>query len=119
MRDWRVTLELVLLAFVAGWLCKWAHGYTGPQTRWDLLVIGFGVGIPLAIGLVSDRRRRELILRRPPQWLRDLVGRLEREGMPRVAVTCDCSCGAPCPQGRVGSETRCTIWKAGNSPERA
>lgn len=26
-------------------------------------------------------------------------------------VTCDCSCANPCPQGKAGSEARCTVWK--------
>lgn len=26
-----------------------------------------------------------------------------------VAVSCDCDCGTPCPQGKYGSASRCTI----------
>ena len=25
-------------------------------------------------------------------------------------IRCDCSCAMPCPQGKTGSSTRCTIW---------
>src|SRR5882672_7721895 len=25
-------------------------------------------------------------------------------------VMCDCNCGDPCPQGRVGTTSRCVIW---------
>jgi uncharacterized membrane protein YeaQ/YmgE (transglycosylase-associated protein family) len=53
--DWRSTAELVLLAFVAGWLCKWAHGHTGPQTPIDTAVLGICVGGVLGLSLVRPR----------------------------------------------------------------
>ena len=53
--DWRDTLELILLAFLAGWLCKWAYGYTGHQTKTDLAVIGGTIGVAFVLSLTKPR----------------------------------------------------------------
>ena len=29
----------------------------------------------------------------------------------KIRTSCDCSAGDKCPQGRIMSETRCSIWK--------
>lgn len=52
---WRTTTELVLLAFLAGWLAKWCHGQAGHQTPTDLVVMGLGAGVPLALSLARPR----------------------------------------------------------------
>ncbi len=46
---WRDVLALILLAFLAGWLCKWLHGHTGHQTRLDTLVILGAAGCALML----------------------------------------------------------------------
>jgi hypothetical protein len=44
----------------------------------------------------------------------DYMQRLEKliDVMPgKIRIACDCSVTDKCPQGRIMSETRCSIWK--------
>lgn len=45
---------------------------------------------------------------------RDYMKRFEKliDNMPgKIRIGCDCSASDKCPQGRIGIQTRCSIWK--------
>lgn len=50
--------ELVLLAFCAGWLCKWVHGFTGRETTIDLVVLAVTIGGAVTLQEIRLRRRK-------------------------------------------------------------
>lgn len=73
-------------------------GYSEESSDRDFL--GF---VYARLNLVFGERPNDSYMKRLEKMIDDMPG--------KIRIGCDCSVIDKCPQGRVGGQTRCSIWK--------